>query len=234
MRRHNAFRPTLEHLEDRAVPAAFGIPWRDGEHLTLSFAPDNTPIAGHLSDLFAGLGSTLTEAAWQQELLRAVQTWAVQANINVGLVPDSGDAFGIAGRTQGDARFGDIRIGAQHMTAEVSSVSVPHDPFVSGTLAGDVFLNSSLSFSRTNLLAVALHEFGHALGLDHSTDPKSVMFSHFNPLTALNATDIAAIRALYGARGPDQWEGDKSNDTLRFAARIKYSDTPPDPYTGDT
>src|SRR5436305_15289671 len=46
-------RPSLrvERLEDRCVPATFGVAWPDGMHLTLSFAPDGTVIAGDPSSL---------------------------------------------------------------------------------------------------------------------------------------------------------------------------------------
>ena len=42
----------VETLEDRIARAAIGLPWRDPTHLTLSFAPDGTSIAGDSSDLF--------------------------------------------------------------------------------------------------------------------------------------------------------------------------------------
>src|SRR5437899_1386922 len=38
--------PGLESLEKRDVPASFGVPWRDPAHLSLSFVPDGTRIAG--------------------------------------------------------------------------------------------------------------------------------------------------------------------------------------------
>src|SRR2546423_1265855 len=37
-------RPLLECLEDRCTPATSGVTWPDGTHLTLSFAPDGTPV----------------------------------------------------------------------------------------------------------------------------------------------------------------------------------------------
>jgi hypothetical protein len=96
---------------------------------------------------------------------------------------------------------------------------------VSGTLAGDLFVNTAAKFTPASLYAVALHEIGHALGLPHSTDPKSVMFSHLNTATALAAGDVTAVRSLYGPRAADPNEGAKGNDTVKNATRLKYSVT---------
>src|SRR5436305_7975497 len=88
-------RPALETLEERTTPALSGVPWSDPAHLTLSFAPDGTAVAGHQSSLFATLNGQMSTAAWQEAVLRAFQTWAVNANINFGVVPDNGLAFGV-------------------------------------------------------------------------------------------------------------------------------------------
>src|SRR5207244_10766047 len=108
----------LEQFEDRVVPATFNVPWPDATSLTLSFAPDGTGAAGQASALFRALGARIPTAAWQEEVLRAFQTWAVAANINVGVVPDGGQPFGSLGLKQGDPRFGDIRIGAFRMAGD--------------------------------------------------------------------------------------------------------------------
>ena len=107
---------TVECLEDRSVPSAFGTAWPDAEHVTLSFTPDGTPTAFGASTLAAVLRQAGTDAAWQREILRAFQTWAVHANINIGLVADGGQALGAPGAVQGDARFGDIRVAAAGST----------------------------------------------------------------------------------------------------------------------
>src|SRR5262245_38683770 len=102
----------VESLEDRSVPAIFGQPWLDGRHLTISFAADGTSISGKASAL-GGVFSPLGSDSAKLEVLRAFQTWAVNSNLNIGLVADSNWAFGTAGAIQGDPRFGDIRVGAR-------------------------------------------------------------------------------------------------------------------------
>src|SRR5260370_39564633 len=113
MARCRSCRPKAEALEARAVPAVFGTPWPSPEHLTLSFVPDGTSIVNHQSDLFATLNEHQPTAAWQRTILLAVQAWANKANIDVAVVPDGGQPLGSPGNTQGDSRFGDIRIAAQ-------------------------------------------------------------------------------------------------------------------------
>lgn len=208
----NSHRLTVESLEDRCLLAAFGIPWPDARHLTLSVAPDGTAIAGKPSELAQSLSSIASPEVWQRELLRAFQTWAVNANINIGLVRDQGLPFGTGGLLQSDPRFGDIRIGGSKLTGELIGQASPFD-WSGTTWSGDILLNSSYFSSRVlslqDLRTVALHEVGHALGLDHDDIPGSVMQDHYlGPIDSLLPENIAALQALYGKRQPDAFEGD--------------------------
>src|SRR5436309_2802160 len=95
-----------ERLEDRDVPATFGVAWPDPQHLTVSFAPDRASASGASSGLFHTLRDVASTAVWQTEILRALQTWAVQADINIGLVDDHGLANVAADITaNGDVDF---------------------------------------------------------------------------------------------------------------------------------
>ncbi|QHC81226.1 matrixin family metalloprotease [Lacticaseibacillus paracasei] len=48
--------------------------------------------------------------------------------------------------------------------------------------------------------AVAMHELGHALGLDHSQSKASVMYPITQGVSQLSAGDIAGLKAIYGSR----------------------------------
>jgi len=57
-----------------------------------------------------------------------------------------------------------------------------------------------ISDSEIKLYTVALHEIGHAIGMDHYNDTPAVMNSYIDrSVTGLTASDIAGIQALYGA-----------------------------------
>jgi hypothetical protein len=208
----------LEALEDRCVPATFGDPWPDAPHLTLSFAPDGTSVSGQTSNLFATLNALEPTAAWQLDVLRAFQTWAVQANINIGLVSDGGQALGISGRPQGDSRFGDIRLaGANLLSSSEPAFAAPFDP-TAGTNSGDILLVSpDWTPNSYDLYTVMLHEAGHVFGLDHSPDTGSVMYEgYLGPRTGLGSSDISRIQSLYGARPADTNAG-----TMATATRLQ-------------
>jgi Matrixin len=212
----------LEALEDRSVPAIFGQPWLDGRHLTLSFAPDGTAVSGTGSNLTGLSGVFGGVSAAELEILRAFQTWAVNANLNVGVVGDSGAPFGTAGAIQNDPRFGDIRIGARALAGDVVAITAPFSLLTPNS--GDLIFNAAKAFAAGNaagaydLFTVAMQEAGHAFGMSNSVDPASVMFEQYQSARAgLSAGDVTGIQGLYGARTPDAYEGSTGNGTLATA-----------------
>ena len=95
----------LQALEARDNPATFGEAWLDGQHVTLSFAPEGTPILG----IGSSLGSVLNGLGANSASTRSsgtFQSWASQTNLNVGIVGDDGssyDATGALNMTRGTA-----------------------------------------------------------------------------------------------------------------------------------
>lgn len=229
MKHHLSLRPRVETLEDRLAPATLSNPWPTNQ-LTLSFVPDGTLVGGVASELYSKLDAQLDRGVWQNEILRAFQTWAASANLNISLVADNGAALGSAGPLFGASGFGDIRIAAVPGGTWLASTN-PFAPAV-GTWAGDIMLNSTVAFGSDpgehDLFSVALHEAGRALGMAESLDPTSAMFTYYTPRTGLSDADLTSLRDFYGARTADALEGTRGNDTqgratdFNAAALVQY------------
>ncbi len=204
----------FEALEPRyALDGAAGTLVGVDPHFTLSFAPDGTPLAGQVSGLAADFNAIASPAAWREAILRGFQTWAVLTNADIGVVADGGQPFGFPGASQGDARFGDIRIGGVVASSEVGGVSVPVNNLLSGTWLADVLFNTNFDYQTVDqILAIAMHEAGNVFGLKDSADPNSPLFTQTTPTVKQpTATDIANLQALHGARAADGNEAHTQN-----------------------
>jgi hypothetical protein len=87
-----------------------------------------------------------------------------------------------------------------------------------GSLAGDAHFDDAESWTVNipvpaggiDLVSVAAHEFGHSLGLAHSTVQGALMYPYYGgPHRYLSADDVLGIQTIYGARvrGVPGWFG---------------------------
>lgn len=214
-----------ETLESRCVPATFGVPWPNPQHITISFAPDGTDIRGQSNELNAHLDSSLPSSSlsptWKSAILEAFQIWSSKANINFTVVEEVGQfAFGSAGLSTSDSRFGDVRIGGIKLSNEALAISIPFDPAIAGTNAGDIIFNTKYNLTHDDLLAVALHETGHILGLGDSTGVSSALATPLAHIFTLSESDITAVQSLYGPRTSNSYYDQGTDDSPDEATKI--------------
>ncbi len=137
-----------------------------------------------------------------------INVWANPSGFtNLGQVTDDNRNFGVEG-SQGDIRIGSIYIDGSSGINTLAHAYQPGNSNIFGSgwdLAGDVHFDNSNTWTDTggagvDLFTVALHEFGHSLGLGHSTAAGSVMGGTYTgPLRTLSADDIAGIQSIYGS-----------------------------------
>jgi hypothetical protein len=210
-----AARPLVEGLEDRLLLfTTSGAAWTLPVRITYSFVPDGTNIGGYPSNLYATLTAKYPATTWVTAFEQAAATWEQIANINLVPVGDDGVPFGAGSYQQGDPGHGDIRISGVSGLLNSSTLAVTFmpPPLNGDSTAGDMVFNSAQNFTinangvGTDLETVAIHEFGHALGLNHSGRQAAAMYPTYyttnqsldpddwiqtwNNTTAANAPDI--------------------------------------------
>jgi hypothetical protein len=199
-----------------------GDQWTYDSRITYSFMPDGTSVGGVPSALFQTLNANYPTATWENQIEQAASLWESATNANLALVSDGGETVGSSGDQQDDPRFGDIRIGAIPLqSGDLAETFLP-PPANGGTDAGDILLNSSVNWqigSNYDLMTVAAHEFGHALGLGESSISTSVMHGTYNGIKhVLTNDDIAGIQSIYGTRQFDQFNSGGHHNGSAFTA----------------
>ena len=156
--------------------------------------------------------SDFLPTGFESQIQGALDAWAAVANLKFVKVSDDGAATGAP------TASGDIRFGARSFSGTVldGASGVGYFPpsyyttpgggpvisLTSSSQAGDVFFNSDhgAAFSAADyLFTIAAHETGHALGLDHTLVPNSLMNVAPVPGLGPQADDIAGMQFLYGA-----------------------------------
>jgi len=181
-------------------------------------------------------GSTLTflPSGYQALAQQAFETWARVANIRFVQVADGEDV--------------DIRLGGGSIDGASGTLATAHYMYRGSTMTqSDIIFDSSESWSAsassgTYFYSVAVHEIGHAIGLDHSAISQAIMHAYNSNQTALHSDDIAGVTALYGAAsgggtttpttpttgaptdGDDTYMGTSAADTVAMLGGNDYAD----------
>ena len=141
------------------------------------------------------------DPAYQTSIEAAAQKWAAATHLNLQQVAPGTPGTDIVvgwgsftatqiGETDYSYSIGTNEAFLPGVTIRIESPSLqPLNPAEGSYYQG----------TTTTLDQVALHEFGHALGLGISTDPNAIMNLRLGPdNTQIDASDLAGITALYG------------------------------------
>ena len=129
------------------------------------------------------------------ELDRAFNVWSSVANIQFAYTADVGQAMIRMGGADEDGA-GNVLAFAYYPTS-AAPINVAGDVFF------DVPENWTIDLSGVQVFWVALHEIGHAIGIQHSDVANTLMGAYYNnSILGLTADDIAAAQAIYGIAPP--------------------------------
>ena len=152
---------------------------------------------------FQNFTADLTEAEIRTAIQQALALWAAVTPLNFTEVPFGSTPDIVIRFVSADHGDGNAFDGAGAVLAHAF-----YPPPGGGAFAGDTHFDEAETWTVStpptgiDLVTVAAHEFGHALGLAHSTVAGALMEAFYaGAHRNLEADDVAGIRSIYGGRG---------------------------------
>ena len=127
----------------------------------------------------------------EQIIRTAFDAWSTEGNIEFMQIADGGGAAGTGA-------VADIRIFFGFMPGNfIGYAFFPEN--INPATSGDILFDSTFLGGEAQFLTLAMHEIGHAIGLDHINGP-FVMNPTILTLSALTLDDISGVQQIYGVQ----------------------------------
>lgn len=172
-----------------------------GATVTWSLMPTGTSCAAESTGCTVTSFADAMPSGWLSAVNAAFNAWSSVANLTFVQVADDGAAFNAA------TNSGNIRLGLH--TFDGPNGTLAHGyypPNNGGSAAGDIHFDLGdiwkVGFGGAgfDIFQVLAHELGHALGLNHTSVPGSLMNPFYTEaFLGPQADDIAGMQFIYGA-----------------------------------
>jgi hypothetical protein len=179
-----------------------------------AFDIDGTKWPGATTDFYVSIeGSSPSGVLWNTAFIGAMQDWNRSTDFTFNIFEeledpcrsDSRNGVGFTSDVCGSA-FGENTL-AVTLTRFSSQLLGPPaiirtDIVVNDSVQYDIYdgriVQFGIPFGSVDFRRVALHELGHAMGLDHESSAAAIMAPNISNIDSLQQDDIAGVNTLYG------------------------------------
>jgi hypothetical protein len=179
-----------------------------------AFDIDGSKWPGATTDFYVSIeGSSPSGVPWNTAFIGAMQDWNRSTDFTFNIFEEledpcrshSRNGVGFTSDVCGSA-FGENTL-AVTLTRFSSQLLGPPaiirtDIVVKDSVQYDIYdgriVQFGISFGSVDFRRVALHELGHAMGLDHESSAAAIMAPNISNIDSLQQDDIAGVNTLYG------------------------------------
>jgi hypothetical protein len=182
-----------------------------------AFDIDGNKWPGATTDFYVSIdGSSPSGVLWNTAFIGAMQDWNQSTDFTFNIFEelvdpcrfDSRNGVGFTSDVCGSA-FGENTLAVTLSRFSSQLLGPPAiirtDIVVNDSVQYDIYdgriVQFGIPFGSIDFRRVALHELGHAMGLDHEPSVVAIMAPNISNIDSLQADDIAGVNTLYGGLG---------------------------------